>query len=47
VRILELGEWGIRPARWDDLEIVDSWRMFLGNPGRFLRHLVADEDEDT
>ena len=44
-RIVELGDWGIRPANWDDLEIVQSWRMFLGNPGRFLRYLLSDEDE--
>ena len=31
-RILELGDWGIRPAQWEELEIVQSWRMFLGNP---------------
>jgi predicted ATPase len=43
-RILELGEWGIRPAEWEDLEIVQSWRMFLANPGRFLRYLLTDED---
>jgi predicted ATPase len=43
-RILELGGWGIRPARWADLEIVDSWRMFLGNPERFLRYLLSDKD---
>jgi predicted ATPase len=43
-RILELGEWGIRSARWDDLGLVDSWRMFLGNPQRFLRFLLSDEE---
>ena len=42
-RILELGDWGIRPASWDDLEIVQSWRMFLGNPRRFLRYLLSDD----
>ena len=26
-RILELGDWGIREANWDDLEIVQSWRI--------------------
>lgn len=45
-RILELGEWGIRPARWEDLEIVQSWRTFLGNPRRFLRYLLSDEDDE-
>jgi predicted ATPase len=45
--ILELGEWGIRPAQWQELEIVQSWRLFLGNPGRFLRYLLADEDDEA
>ena len=43
--IFELGEWGIRPAQWADLEIVQNWRMFLGNPDRFLRYLLSDEDD--
>ena len=46
-RIVELGDWGIRPANWDDLEIVQSWRMFLGNPRSFLRYLLSDEDEQN
>jgi predicted ATPase len=45
-RILELGDWGIRPASWDDLEIVQSWQMFLGNPRRFFRYLLSDEEEE-
>jgi len=40
--LLELGEWGIRQARYDDLELVRSWREFLDAPGRWLRHLVDD-----
>lgn len=44
-RILELGAWGMRPVTWEDLEIVDSWRTFLGNPRRFLRYLLADPGE--
>ena len=39
-KILEVGEWGIRPAEWDDLEIVNHWRSFLGSPERYLRHLL-------
>lgn len=39
-KILEVGEWGIREAEWDDLEIVRHWRSFLGDPGRYLRHLL-------
>ena len=39
-RVLELGEWGIRPARWDQLELVAAWRQFLSQPQSFLRHLL-------
>jgi predicted ATPase len=38
--ILELGPWGIRPATWDRLELVASWRQFLGQPESYLRHLI-------
>jgi predicted ATPase len=40
--ILELGEWGIRPARWADLEVVASWRDFLDDPQLYLRYLLED-----
>jgi predicted ATPase len=43
--ILELGEWGIRPARWDDLEIVHSWRGFLNDPELYFRHLLSPDDQ--
>ena len=39
-KILEVGEWGIRPAEWNDLEIVNHWRSFLDQPARYLRHLL-------
>ena len=39
-RILEVGDWGIRPAEWKDLEIVNHWRSFLQDPPRYLRHLL-------
>ncbi|MCZ4300035.1 AAA family ATPase [Microbacterium oxydans] len=39
-KILEVGEWGVRPADWGDLEIVDHWRSFLDHPTRYLRHLL-------
>jgi predicted ATPase len=39
-RILELGEWGIREAVWEDLDIVAQWRSFLDAPGRYFRHLL-------
>jgi predicted ATPase len=40
--ILELGEWGIRVARWEELGIVQHQRRFLESPERYLRHLLAD-----
>jgi predicted ATPase len=43
-RVLELGDWGIRPAEWADLEIVHSWRGFLNDPTQFLRHLLSDDE---
>ncbi|MCK2035706.1 AAA family ATPase [Microbacterium sp. SSW1-49] len=39
-RILEVGDWGIRPAEWNDLELVNHWRSFLDSPPRYLRHLL-------
>jgi predicted ATPase len=42
--VLELGDWGIREARWDDLEIVHSWRDFLNDPTQHLRYLLTDDD---
>jgi len=39
-RILELGDWGIRPSSWDELELVAGWRQFLTRPQSFLRHLL-------
>lgn len=40
--ILELGEWGIRPARWEELNLVAAWRRFLDEPGSYFRYLLAD-----
>lgn len=37
--LYELGEWGIRSAAYDDLDLVRTWRLFLDAPDRFLRHL--------
>ena len=37
--LYELGEWGLRPCAYDDLDMVRNWRMFLDAPQRFLRHL--------
>jgi predicted ATPase len=40
-RLMELGAWGMRPVRWEDLEIVHSWRDFLNDPELYLRYLLA------
>ena len=40
--ILELGDWGMRPARWEELHIVGAWRRFLAEPASYVRHLLAD-----
>ena len=38
-RLLELGSWGIRPASWEDLDLVIAWRQFMRDPQFFFRHL--------
>lgn len=38
-QLLEVGDWGIRPSTFDELELVRTWRSFLDSPERFLRHL--------
>jgi predicted ATPase len=43
---IELGEWGMRPVAWEDLDLVQSWRGFLTAPQRWLRHLL-DSDETS
>jgi predicted ATPase len=40
--ILELGDWGIRRARWADLHIVSEWRLFMNEPDVFFHHLLAE-----
>lgn len=37
--ILEIGQWGLRNAEIDELEVLDHWRRFLDLPERYLRHL--------
>jgi predicted ATPase len=41
-RILEVGDWGLREARWEDLELVGHWKRFLDAPQAYLRHLADD-----
>lgn len=38
--IYELGDHGIRPAEWDDLDLVTHWKSYLDAPGRYLRHIL-------
>jgi predicted ATPase len=40
--ILELGDWGLRPARWEELHLVSAWRRFLTEPASYFRYLLAD-----
>lgn len=37
--IIEVGEWGIRSATWEDLQLVQNWRAYLEAPERYLRHI--------
>jgi len=39
---IEVGEWGMRAAPWEELDLVQSWRGFLHAPQRWLRHLLTD-----
>ena len=41
-RILEAGPWGLRESAWADLDLVDHWRRYLGEPWAYLRHLQDD-----
>jgi predicted ATPase len=38
--ILEIGDWGIRPTTWSELELVRNWRAYLDAPDRYLRHIL-------
>ena len=44
--ILELGDWGLRPAGWDDLYLTGAWRQFMRDPAPYFRHLLADDPPD-
>lgn len=39
--LLEVGEHGLRQVGYDDLDLVRDWRAFLGQPDRYLRHLLG------
>jgi predicted ATPase len=45
--ILELGDWGIRAARWEELHLVSAWRHFMTEPAHYFHHLLADEPEPS
>lgn len=38
--VYEVGEWGLRECAWEDLDLVVSWRGFLDDPRRYLRHVL-------
>jgi predicted ATPase len=38
--ILELGEHGIRRTTWEDLELTNRWKLFLTDPGSYLRRVL-------
>jgi predicted ATPase len=42
--IMELGDWGIRAARWEELYLVGAWRRFMSEPDSYFRHLLSDEE---
>jgi predicted ATPase len=43
--LLEVGSWGLRPARWEDLELTVDWRAFLDSPQAYLRHLLPRAED--
>ncbi|WP_311209837.1 MULTISPECIES: AAA family ATPase [unclassified Aeromicrobium] len=45
-RVLEVGPWGLRETTWDDLDLVHHWRAYLAAPGRYLRHVLANDDDE-
>ena len=38
--VLEVGHDGFATAAWDDLELVQHWKSYLAEPGRYLRHVL-------
>ncbi|QIK62144.1 hypothetical protein G7068_02205 [Leucobacter viscericola] len=37
--IFELSDSGLQRRNYEDLELVQNWKLFLDAPERFLRHL--------
>ncbi len=40
--ILELGDWGIRSALWEELHLVAAWRQFMTEPTSYFRRLLTE-----
>ena len=41
-KLIEVGEWGMREASFEKLELVMSWRDFLASPERYVKYLGPD-----
>ena len=41
-KLIEVGEWGMREAAFERLELVRSWRDFLAAPERYVKYLGPD-----
>jgi predicted ATPase len=39
--IIELGEHGMRPARWGNLDLVRNWQAFLDRPGAYIDRVLS------
>lgn len=39
-QLYEVGDWGLRRSGYEELELVQNWRMFLDAPERYMRHLM-------
>ncbi|HYO39639.1 MAG TPA: AAA family ATPase [Nocardioidaceae bacterium] len=38
--LVEVGDWGLREASYDDLDLVRHWRAYLAEPMRYLSHIL-------
>ena len=43
--VIEMGDWGMRKASYEKLELVRSWRDFLASPQRYVKYLGPDDHE--
>lgn len=41
-RIVEVGDWGLRSQRWEDLELVQNWQAFMSDPAIYFRHVIGE-----